>query len=116
MTEEYRDGEFEYGVVETLIEEIVDKYHLRAHIYLESDSYDNVLSTSMTYDGAADEEHDTILLNSLMFIVADLIKGKNGAERFATIAGIYEVVHEGIHLDDEEDAFDDEEDEEDEVI
>ena len=100
--EEYRDGDFEYGVVESLIEEIVDKYGLKAHIYLECDRFDNAMSTTMTAESIDVSDPEAIEVNALMYIVADMLKDKTEYERNAVIALIYESVHNGIHLDDED--------------
>ena len=112
MTEEYRDGDFEYGVVESLIEEIVDEYGLKAHIYLECDRFDNAMSTTMSAESVENANPEDIEANALMYTVADMLKDKTEDERNAVIALIYESVHDGIHLDDEDDEDEEEENEE----
>ena len=102
MTEGYRDGEFEYSIIESLLEEIIDKYNLKAYVYLESDHYDNAASTTMASDAIIDAEHDDIPMNALMYLVADILNNRKTDERNDAIAEIYDAVYTGIHLDDEE--------------
>ena len=102
MTEGYRDGEFEYGVIESLIEEIVDKYNLKAYVYIESDHYDNAVSTTMASDEIFDAEHDDIQLNALIYLVADILNNRPMDERNEAIAEIYDAVYNGIHIDDDD--------------
>lgn len=101
MTEEYRDGEFEYGIIESSIEEIVDRYGFRAFLYLESDKYDNVSSTSMAADDEDDSAMNDMQMNALVCLIADILKSRASEDRYAVIAEIYDTVHDGIHLDDE---------------
>lgn len=109
--EGYHDGDLEYSVVESLIEEIIDKYDLRAYFYLESNKYDNTASISMLSESTNDlkeyDETDEIKINALINLVADLLDGKIDDERNAIITLIYDSVYEGIHIDDE--AYDEEE-------
>ena len=109
MTEEYRDGEFEYGVIETLIEDIVDKYSLKVYVYMESDRYDNALSTTILPDEATDAEHDDVQLDALTYLVADILNSRPIDERNAAIAAIVDAVYDGIHIDDEPKEEDDDE-------
>lgn len=110
MIDGFRDGEFEYGVVQSLIEDIVDKFRLRAYIYIESDSFDNALSTTLTAEALTDAEHDDIQLDALTYLVADILNNRTGDERNAAIVDIIDSVYAGIHIDDvDEDDDDDEE-------
>lgn len=111
--EEYHDGDFEYGVVESLIEEIIDKYDLKAHFYLESDKFDNTISITMIPESVELPEDynmaDEIKVNALINLVADLLNERMEDERNAVISLIYESVYAGIHYDDEEEEEDEEE-------
>ena len=99
--EEYRDGEFEYGIIQSSIEEIVDKYGLRMFMYMESDKYDNASSTSMTSDDENELSLNDMQMNALVCLVADILKSRASQDRYAVIAEIYDSVYNGIHLDDE---------------
>ena len=101
--EEYRDGDLDYSVIEASIEEIIDKYEVRAFLYIESDSYDNVLSTTMIREYEDEECCEAVQFEALVNLVADILKDHIGDERNALIAEIYERVNQGIHIDDEED-------------
>ena len=102
MTEEYRDGDFEYSIIESLIEEIVDKYNLKAYVYIESDRYDNAVSVTMSSDESVDAEHDDIQLNALIYLVADILNNRMADERNDAVAEIYDAVYNGIHIDDDD--------------
>ena len=54
---EYRDGEFEYGVTSALIEDIINDHNYRAYFYMESDSFDNILTTTVIRDSDSDIIH-----------------------------------------------------------
>lgn len=99
--EEYRDGEFEYGIIESSIEEIVDRYGLRVFMYMESDKYDNASSTTMASDDENESDLNDMQMNALVCLVADILKSRANEDRFAVIAEIYDTVYDGIHLDDE---------------
>ena len=105
--EEFCDGDLEYGVVESLIEEIIDKYELKAHFYLECDRFDNAMSVTMIGDSVKCPEDynvsDEVKVNALINLVGDLLNEKMEDERNAVISLIYESVYQGIHMDDEED-------------
>ena len=116
---EYRDGEFEYGVTSALIEDIINypSHHLRhmdndhnyrAYFYMESDSFDNILTTTVIRDSDSDEIGEEMLYNTLMNLVVDILKDKEGDDRNAAIAAIYDEVYAGIHIDEVCDDFDDE--------
>ena len=109
--EAYRDGDLEFGVVEALIEEIVDKYDMKSHVYLECDRFDNAVSITMIgEDVECPEDYDVsdeIKVNALINLVADLLSEKMEDERNAMISLIYECVYQGIHLDDEEEEAED---------
>ena len=98
MTEEYYDGDFEYDLVESLVELIIDKYGMNAHIYLECDKFDDVRATTMAPDSIKDPDFDAIAVNALMHTVAYMLSGKTKDERNALIALIYESINNGIHL------------------
>jgi len=114
MTEEYKDGNLEYSVIEALIEEIVDKYNLKVYVYMECDRYDNALSTTILPDEAPEVDRDDVQLDALTYLVADVIKDKPIDERNTAIASIVDAVYDGIHIDDEPEVDDDEDDDEDE--
>ena len=100
--EEYRDGEFEYSIIESSIEEIVDRYGLRVFLYMESDKYDNASSTCMAADDEEESTLDDMQMNALICLVADILKSRASEDRFAVIAEIYDTVYTGIHLDEED--------------
>lgn len=108
--EEYHDGDFEYSVIEALVEEIIDKYALKAHFYLESDKYDNTMSVTMIGESIEVPDDysftDEVQINALINLVGNLLADRTEAERNAMIALIYESVYEGIHMDDD-DLFED---------
>ena len=106
MSEEYHDGEYEYGLAETLIEEIVDRFNLRAYVYLSNPAFDNVLTTTMLSENSDEEEYENTRYETLLNLVIDILNDKDGNERNAAIAEIYDIVHQAIHDDDEDDFFD----------
>ena len=108
---EYRDGEFEYGVTSALIEDIINDHNYRAYFYMESDSFDNILTTTVIKDSDSDEIGEEMLYNTLMNLVVDILKDKEGDDRNAAIAAIYDEVYAGIHIDDVCDDIDDDESE-----
>ena len=105
---EYRDGEFEYGVTSALIEDIINDHNYRAYFYMESDSFDNILTTTVIRDSDSDEISEEVLYNTLFNLVVDILKNKEGDDRNAAIAAIYDEVYTGIHIDEACDDFDDE--------
>ena len=106
--DEYRDGGFEYGVTSALIEDIVNDHNYRAYFYLESDNYDNILTTTVIQDNDSDEIGEEVRYNTLFNLVVDILKNKEGDERNAAITAIYDEVYTGIHIDDVCDDFNDE--------
>ena len=100
--EEYRDGELEYSVIESLIEEIVDTYRLHAYVYISSDKFDNVLSTTLTGDSEPDSIHDLVQRNALACLINDFLNSGVAGDRNASIAEIYDIVYEAIHYDEDE--------------
>lgn len=105
--EEYRDGQFEYATVSSLIEEIVDQYQLRVYVYMESDNYDIIRTDTFVHDNENDEIIDEVQFSTLRNLVADIIRDRDNAERSETIAMIYDIVHEAIHIDDDPELDDD---------
>ena len=103
IDDDYRDGDFEYTTIETLIEEIVDRYGVKAYVYVESDAYDNVMTTTMVQDGEDDEHCEALQFNALLNLVIDITKDREGDDRNAVIAEIYDRVYQAIHADDDED-------------
>lgn len=99
--EEYRDGEFEYGLIETMLDEIVDNYNLRVFMYMESDKYDNAESTAIIPDAETEADFADLRMNALVCLVSDILRSRAKEDRASVIAEIYDTVYEGIHFDDE---------------
>lgn len=101
--EEYRDGQFEYGLTSALIEEIIEAHGYRGYIYLESGNFDNTFATTVIKDNDSEELYEEVRYDVLHNIVADILSEKNEDERNDAIAYIYDVVCAAIHSDDMDD-------------
>ena len=101
--EEYRDGQFEYELASSLIEDIIDERGYRGYVYLESSDFDNTFATTVIKDNDSEELYEEVRYNALLNIVTDILDDKSVDERNAAIAEIYDVVCTAIHIDDVDD-------------
>ena len=103
--DEYHDGQLSYTTASALIEDIIDQFHFRAYIYLESDEYDNILTTTMMKDDddGTDRYNSDVQFDALTHLVIDILSGRGEDDRNAAIADIYDQVYRAIHVDDPED-------------
>ncbi|MBP5782085.1 MAG: hypothetical protein J6W04_00950 [Bacteroidales bacterium] len=100
MTDEYRNGEYDYATAMALIEEIIDDFQLRAYVYIQSDEYDNVMTSTMVQTEG--ESHDDVQFEAMECLIVDILKGRDEADKVAAIADIYDCVYHAIHSDDDD--------------